>query len=193
MEVKRAVCFSFMYHINQDEDKRVHHIHRPFSQTLGFLYNGFRSAQQLWTADLGNTQCVGSGPDLQSVLSFFNMRRLFLEICSVCREQASQISCRLSESSEGREEQNPEEGRVCVPGERAALCCWHQPASCWSPEQRALLLCLTDANCTVSRATVNSVCSFACSPELFVSGSAEPLMSTAAQAETRRRDCASAP
>lgn len=139
MEVKRAVCFSFMYHINQDQDKRAHHIHRPVSQTLGFLCNGCieSSAQQLWTADLGNTQCVGSGPDLQSALSFFNMRRLFLEICSVCREQASQISCRLSESSEGREEQNPQVGgAVRVPGERAALCCWHKPASCRSPEQK---------------------------------------------------------
>lgn len=124
MEVKRAVCFSFMYHINQDQDKRAHHIHRPVSQTLGFLYNGCieSSAQQLWTADLGNTQCVGSGPDLQSALSFFNMRRLFLEICSVCREQASQISCRLSESSEGREEQNPEAGGRSVCQVRGLLC-----------------------------------------------------------------------
>lgn len=152
MEVKRAVCFSFMYHINQDQDKRAHHIHRPFSPTLGFLYNGSikSSAQQLWTADLGNAQCVGSGPDLQSVWSFSNMRSLFLEICSVCRERAGQISCRPSESSEGREEQGPGLGRVCVPGERAALCCWHKPGSCWSPDQRlldferVLLLCLTD-------------------------------------------------
>lgn len=127
------------------------------------------------------------------------MCSLFLEICSVCCEQASQISCRLTESSEAREEQNTEVGRVCVPGERAARCCWHELGSCWSPDQRlldferVLLLCLTDANGTVPRATVNSVCSFACSAELFVLGSVEPPMSTAAQAETRRRDCASAP
>lgn len=192
----------FLFHVSyQSRSRQAHHIHRPFSQTLGFLYDGCikSSAQQLWTADPGNTQCAGSEPDLQSVLSFFNMRSLFCEICSVCREQASQISCRLSESSEGREEQNPEVGRVCVPGERAALCCWHKPGSCWSPDQRlldferVLLLCLTEASCSLPRATVNSVCSFACGPELFVSGSVEPLTSTAAQAETRRRDCASAP
>lgn len=86
-----------------------------------------------------------------------------------------------------------------MPGETAALCCCHKLGSCWSPDQRlldlerVLLLCLTDANCTVRRPTVNSVCSFACSQQLFVSGSVEPLMSTAAQAETRRRDRASAP